>query len=217
MTGFMDVANFKKLPILGILRGIELGIIESLVEEIISTGLETIEITMNTKAASDLIRQAVKIAQKRLCVGAGTVLNMDSLKMALDAGATFIVMPVLVDDVMQYCKKNNIPAFPGALSPQEIYKAWDSGATMVKVFPAKFFGAEYFKEVKAPFNDIELLACGGVTPENMQDFFDSGASAISFGASVFRQEWLKARNFASIKQSISRYVNGFSIKTERVK
>jgi len=213
----MDVANFKKLPILGILRGIELGIIESLVEEIISTGLETIEITMNTKAASDLIRQAVKIAQKRLCVGAGTVLNMDSLKMALDAGATFIVMPVLVDDVMQYCKKNNIPAFPGALSPQEIYKAWDSGATMVKVFPAKFFGAEYFKEVKAPFNDIELLACGGVTPENMQDFFDSGASAISFGASVFRQEWLKARNFASIKQSISRYVNGFSIKTERVK
>lgn len=144
----MDVACFEKLPILGILRDVELGIIEPLIEAIASAGLETIEITMNTRDAAKLIQSAIKISKKRLYIGAGTVLSMESLKSALSAGATFIVTPVLVNDVMEYCVKNKIPVFPGALSPQEIYNAHHAGATMVKVFPAKFFGPQYFKELE---------------------------------------------------------------------
>lgn len=204
----MDVKKFKALPILGILRGIEKGFVEPLIEAITESGLKTIEITMNTPGAPELIKKALKVANKRLTIGAGTVLNSQSLKAALDSGASFIVMPVLVGEVAQYCRKNKIPFFPGALTPQEIYNAWNSGATMVKVFPSGFFGPEYFKEIKAPFNDIELLACGGVTPENMKDYFESGASAIAFGASVFKKEWLLKKDFKSITAAIEKFVRG---------
>lgn len=210
---YMNIERFKKKPILGILRGVESGVIEPLMETSISSGLETIEITMNTKGAAVLIKRAVACANKRLTIGAGTVLGLKSLKAALDAGATFIVMPVLIDDVMKYCVKNKIPAFPGALTPQEIYNAWNAGAAMVKVFPSGFFGPSYFKEIKGPFNDIQLLACGGVTPLNMREYFRNGASAIAFGASVFKKDWLAKKDFKSIGESIKKYINGY--KEER--
>ena len=202
----MDVAKFKKKPVMGILRGAELSQIEPLVEAVIASGLETLEITMNTPGAAQLIQKARKISQKRLMLGAGTVLEMKDLKLALDSGATFIVMPVLVQDVVEYCLKNKIPVFPGALTPQEIYSAWKAGATMVKVFPAKFFGPEYFREIKGPFNQIELLACAGVTPGNMREYFKSGASAVAFGASVFKKEWLEAQDYPSITHAIKAYL-----------
>lgn len=201
----MDVAKFRKKPVLGILRGIGPDCIEPLTDTAISAGLEALEITMNTKGAASLIGKMVRRAKGRIMVGAGTVLDVKSLKSALDAGATFIVMPVLVGEVMKYCVKNNIPAFPGALTPKEIKESWDAGATMVKVFPSNFFGPEYFKEIKGPFDDIELLACGGVTPQNMKQYFDYGASAISFGAGVFKKEWLEKRDFKSIGEEIRKY------------
>jgi len=203
----MNVERFKKKPLMGILRGIESGVLEPLIETLISTGLETIEITMNTKDASGLIRKAVSLSGNRLCVGAGTVLNLDSLNSALNAGASFIVMPVIIDEVLGYCVKKGIPVFPGALTPQEIFRAWSSGATMVKVFPAKFFGPEYFKEIKGPFNDIELLACSGVTPENLKSYFLNGASGVAFGASVFKKDWLENRDFTSISQRVKEYLD----------
>lgn len=204
----MNVADFKKKPVLGILRGVEADIIAPLAETVISAGLRAIEITMNTKGAAGLISKMAACAKKRIAVGAGTVLNKTSLKTALDAGATFIVTPVFIKEVTEYCAKNKVPVFPGALSPQEIYNAWNAGATMVKVFPAGCFGPEYFQEVRGPFNDIELLACGGVTPENMSDYFDSGASAIAFGASVFKKEWLTKKDFVSIGDSVKKYLAG---------
>lgn len=202
----MDLLKFKKQPVMGIVRGVELTQIEPLIEAVISSGLETIEITMNTAGAAGLIREAKKIAKNRLTLGAGTVLDMDSLREALDSGATFIVTPVLVKDVVGYCVKRKIPVFPGALTPSEIYAAWKEGATMVKVFPAKFFGPEYLREVKAPLDKIELLACAGVTPENMREYFSCGASAISFGASVFRKEWMRQKDYASIISAIKAYL-----------
>ena len=165
----MDIQQFKTLPILGILRGIEPGAVEPLADAIEVAGLHTIEITMNTPSAGAVISRMVKAAGKRLAVGAGTVIDMPSLTAALDAGATFIVSPIVVEDVMRHCVANAIPVFPGALTPQEIYRAWQLGATMVKVFPSGLFGPKYFAEVRAPFNAIELLACGGVTPANMRD------------------------------------------------
>ena len=154
----MDIARFKKLPIMGIVRGIGEESVEPLVEAAVSGGLETLEITMNTAGAGSLIEKAVRASSRRLMLGAGTVLNVESLKSAIDAGATFIVMPTLVDEVLEYCVEKVIPVFPGALTPGEIYRAWNAGATMVKVFPAGFFGPCYFKEIKGPFANIELMA-----------------------------------------------------------
>ena len=134
----MDIKEFKKLPVMGILRGIDSSMISPLCEAIVKSGLKTVEITMNTPDAPELIRQMADAAHGRLTVGAGTVLFMEDLHKALDAGATFIVMPTLVRDVTEYCRKNNIPVFPGAFTPQEIYDAWRAGASMVKVFPLSF-------------------------------------------------------------------------------
>ncbi|RKY30410.1 MAG: hypothetical protein DRP74_07110 [Candidatus Omnitrophota bacterium] len=139
-------------------------------------------------------------------LGAGTVLSMESLKAALDAGASFIVMPILVEDVLRHCVQNKIPVFPGALTPQDIYHAWQDGATMVKVFPAKCFGPQYFQQIKGPFRDIELLACSGVTPRNMREYFNCGASAVAFGGSVFKKEWLHKKAFAKITTAIKAYL-----------
>ena len=103
----MDIARFKKLPIMGIVRGIGEESIAPLVEAAISGGLETLEIAMNTENAESLIAKTVALAGHRLMIGAGTVLSVESLKCALDAGATFIVMPAIVDEVLEYCAKHS--------------------------------------------------------------------------------------------------------------
>jgi len=199
----MNVARFKQLPILGILRLSDPAPVEELVEAIISSGLETIEIAMNSDSAERFIDRAVRASKDRLMIGAGTVMNMKILKTALDAGATFIVMPTLVENVVKHCVKNAVPVFPGALTPQEIYNARRAGATMVKVFPcAALGGSAYIKEIRAPFNDIELLACGGVTSENIKAYFASGAAAVAFGGSIFKKELLDKGEFAIIERSI---------------
>jgi 2-dehydro-3-deoxyphosphogluconate aldolase / (4S)-4-hydroxy-2-oxoglutarate aldolase len=211
----MDIAVFKKKPILGILRGIEIDLIEPLIETVVSAGLETLEITMNTPQAPELIHRSKQISGKRLTLGAGTVLTQQDLKMALGVGASFIVMPVLVREIVEYCVKHKIPVFPGALTPQEIYQAHVAGATMVKVFPAKFFGPEYFREIKGPFNKIELLACAGVTPKNLKDYFVSGASAVSFGASIFRKDWLAAKDFKAIGRAVKSFLDAWEHLDEK--
>jgi len=204
----MDVKEFEKLPVMGILCGAEPEEIEPLIEAVVSAGLRTMEITMNTAGAPKLIRLAVRAARGRLTIGAGTVLKGSDLRSALDGGATFIVLPTFVREVVEECLKEKIPVFPGALTPQEIHNAWRGGATMVKVFPAKFFGPEYFKEIKGPFQDIKLLACGGVTPGNIGSFFSCGASAVAFGGSIFKKEWLKNRRFSLISDSIKTLIKG---------
>lgn len=203
----MDPVKFQRKPIMGILRGVEESIIEPLTDCVISAGLETIEITMNTKDAPSLISKMSKRGRSRLTVGAGTVLNKNDLKLALDSGASFIVMPVLIEDVVKHCVKHSIPVFPGALTPQEVHNAWTAGATMVKVFPSGFFGPQYFRELKGPFNDIKLLACGGVTPENIKEYFSCGASATAFGASVFSPERLAKKDYAGISKEIVKYIS----------
>jgi len=202
----MDIGEFKQLPILGILRGIEQEQIEPLVEAMVSSGLKAVEITMNTEDAAGLIKDMVRHAEGRLTVGAGTVLTEDELNQALDAGATFIVSPTLVDGVAKGCSERNIPFFPGALTPQEIYRAHQAGAAMVKVFPVKFFGPDYLKEIKGPFKDIELLACGGVSPKTIKEYFDSGASAVAFGGSIFKKELLKEKKFIEIEKQIKQLI-----------
>lgn len=202
----MDIAQFRKLPILGILRAFDEVPVEDFVESIVASGLKTIEIAMNSDSAASLISRAVKSARGRLTIGAGTVLTMDTLKIALGSGATFIVMPVLIEDVTEYCAGHQIPAFPGAMTPREIYNAWQAGATMVKVFPSSVLGPSFIKEVKAPLGDIELLACGGVNADNIKSYFDSGASAVAFGASIFRNDWIRNNNFTEIENAIKNLI-----------
>ena len=198
----MRISDFRKLPLLGILRNIEEELIEPIVDISISAGLRAIEITMNTPDAPAIIKRARNYSGDKIAIGAGTVLDMDMLKLALDSGATFIVSPCLINNVCVYCKDNFIPNFPGALTPSEVYQAHKLGATMIKVFPAGLFGTRYLKDLKGPFSDIELLACGGVNKDNIKSYFDAGASAIAFGESIFKKNLLMARDFKQIESDI---------------
>jgi 2-dehydro-3-deoxyphosphogluconate aldolase/(4S)-4-hydroxy-2-oxoglutarate aldolase len=202
----MDIERFRQFPLMGIVRGDGADVIEPLVETVIAAGLETLEIAMNSPGAAEMIARASKVSSGRLAVGAGTVTTDERLEAACSAGAGFVVMPVLVDSVVRTCRSRAIPVFPGAFTPQEIWNAWQAGATMVKVFPAKTLGPEYIGEVRGPFDEVELLACGGVSAGNMQAYFNAGAAAVAFGGSVFGAQRLAERDFDAIGASVAALV-----------
>jgi len=198
----MNLAEFRRLPLIGIVRGAKPQDIPPLINAVVKAGLKTLEITMNTLGAAGLIKEAVKLSAGKLTIGAGTVLSEKDLNIALDNGATFIVSPVLVKKVVKKCNQKKVPVFPGAFTPQEIFNAWECGAAMVKVFPAQFFGPAYFKEIKGPFKNIKLLACGGIRPQNVGEFFKQGAGAVAFGGSVFSEERLINKQFSAIEDDV---------------
>lgn len=198
-----------KLPILGILRGIEEKNVRPLAETFIGSGMDYIEITMNTMGAIDLIRQMIEVSKNKLIIGAGTVLTKDDLEKALGAGAKFIVCPTVVDEVIRECVLQKIPVFPGALTPTEVQKAWDMGATMVKLFPASAFGPSYIKELKGPFNSLRIMAVGGVNEKNIGLYFKSGAEAVAFGASIIKPEWLATDRYDLIDLELSFLIGSY--------
>ncbi len=206
----MDIEQFEELPLMGILRGIDAPDVEPILETVIKAGLRVIEIAMNTPGAPGMIEKAKSIAEGRIHIGAGTVLSTGDLDAALNAGAGFIVMPACVGEVMLSCREKGVPVFPGALTPHEVFNAWDSGAAMVKVFPSGVFGPGYIKELKGPFDGIKLMAVGGVRLQNIAEFFSSGASAVAFGASVFRKQWIEQKDFASIGALIRDYIREYN-------
>ena len=212
----MDVARFKQLPVMGILRGGDTEVVTPLVEALVESGLETLEIAMNTPDAAAMIRRAVEVAGDRMMIGAGTVITSDRLDAALDAGAGFIVLPTLVSEVVAEARRRSVPVFPGALTPQEIHDAWLSGATMVKVFPAKLFGPQYMSEVKGPLDEVELLACGGVSAGNVAEFFAAGADAVAFGGSVFAEPLLAARRMDEIVTKVATLLRAYRAGRRRL-
>ncbi len=199
--------DFDRMPFMGILRGISPQDIAPLTEAVIRSRLKTIEITMNTPQASALINSMITHAKGNLTIGAGTVVSMDDLHTALDAGASFIVSPTYIPSIVEYCVRHKIPVFPGALTPQEISTAMNAGATMVKVFPAKLFGASYFKDLRGPFPNLKLLACGGIRTNTVASYFSSGANAVAFGASIFKTDYIADGEFNKITSGINELIN----------
>lgn len=206
----MKIDEFLAAPVMGILRDAPIDLLAPLIDAAAAGGLTHIEITMNTPGAADQIRTAVAASRGRVTVGAGTVLHRDALHAALDAGATFIVMPAFIPDVVAQCVARNIPVFPGALTPHEVFHAWNAGAAMVKVFPAGVFGPSYFKALKGPYKDVKLLACGGVSAHNVTEYMNNGADAIAIGSSVFKPHWLSEGAFDLITDSIRAYFDAIS-------
>lgn len=189
--------SFRTTPVIGIIRNLSSEIVEEVVPLCKKAGLATLEITMNTHDAPQII-QSLSLQYPDLNIGAGTVLEMDDLENALDAGASFIVTPVLNEEVINYCVRNDIPIFPGALTPTEVYKAWKWGASAVKVFPAIQLGAAYLKELKAPLGEINLLPTGGVSFDNIESFFQAGAFGVGMGGALFNKSLLLKRDFEKL-------------------
>jgi len=147
-------------------------------------GVTILEITMTVPGATSLIREVAREAKGAL-VGAGTVLDPETARACVDAGARFIVSPALNLDTIAACREMGIAVFPGALTPTEVLTAWRAGADAVKVFPAGAVGGpSYIKSLKAPLPEIELVPTGGVNLKTAGDFLRAGALALGVGADL---------------------------------
>jgi len=187
---------------IGIARGIPKQHLIPAFQAALEGGFSFLEITMNTEGAAELIYAAAREFSGKAQIGAGTVTDLDEAKEALGAGAQFIVSPLVNTELIDYCKSREIPVFPGALTPTEIYEAWKAGATMVKVFPVKCMGgAEYIKELRGPFDKMKLLACGGVTPQNLPDYVKAGIDGIGIGGQLFRKDWIESQKYENIRET----------------
>ena len=209
MSASFDDALFKKLPVVGILRFLKRAEVEKLVPASVDGGLCNIEVTMNTAGAEDLIRLTSDLVGGKGNVGAGTVTTLETLEKALKAGATFIVTPAVVPDVIRACVERKVPVMPGAMTPTEILTAWRLGATMVKVFPADQLGPGHIKAVKAPFPEIPLMPTGGVTVETLPAFKKAGADAFGVGGPLFDPKQVAAGNWGWFREQAARFAQAY--------
>jgi 2-dehydro-3-deoxyphosphogluconate aldolase/(4S)-4-hydroxy-2-oxoglutarate aldolase len=198
---------YNKAPIVGIVRNLPLDTVLQIAKVYLEAGFYTIEVTMNTDGASEIIKN-LRNKFPNLNVGAGTVCSMDDLNLALNAGSQFIVTPIIDENVIKKTVSNNTPIFPGAYSPTEIYKAWTLGASAVKIFPATQLGTQYVKDVLAPLDTIKLLPTGGVSKENIKSFFEAGAVGVGMGSSLLNKKLIQDNDFEGLKHHF------ISIKSE---
>tara|TARA_R110002049_G_scaffold58385_2_gene158869 strand:+ start:2619 stop:3260 length:642 start_codon:yes stop_codon:yes gene_type:complete len=202
---------YNRAPIVGIVRGVSMDVMRDIVKAYLGAGLHTIEITMNTPNATQMISM-LRSEFQQLNVGAGTVCNMQDYEKAVAAGAQFVVTPIIDETVIKTAVAKEIPIFPGAYSPTEIYKAWSLGASAVKIFPASQLGVQFIKDISAPLNDIKLLPTGGVSLENIKSFFEAGVVGVGMGSSLFNKKLIEEGNFEGLKEhfaKIKEEVKGF--------
>lgn len=169
-------------------------------EAVLAGGIRAIEVTMTTPGALDVVKQATATFGSKVLFGAGSVLDAETARAAILAGAQFVVCPTFKMETVALCQRYAIPVMPGAYTPTEILTAWEAGASAVKVFPSSIGGPGYIKAVKAPLPQIRLTAVGGVTIENTADFFRAGVDAVGVGGELVSQKLLDARDFAEITE-----------------
>jgi 2-dehydro-3-deoxyphosphogluconate aldolase/(4S)-4-hydroxy-2-oxoglutarate aldolase len=201
---------FRKAPIVGIVRNLTLDEVTQILPIYREAGLTTIEITMNTPGAEEIIRYALEHESEGLNIGAGTVCTKDDLENALEAGAQFIVTPVINKKVIKSCVKKGTPVFPGGFSPTELFTAWSYGAAMVKIYPATSLGAEYIRDLKAPLNTLKVLPTGGINLDNMQDFLKAGADGLGIGSQLFDKQLIRNKDWTGLKLHFEKFVQKLS-------
>ncbi len=177
-------AGLASAGVVAIGRHVAAGSVPAVADALVSGGVRAFELTLNEPEADALraIEAAARIdPDVGLEVGAGTVLSIAAAGRAINAGATFLVMPHLDADLVAWAAGRGIPAFPGCATPTEILAAWRAGAAAVKLFPASSAGPGFVREMRGPFPDIPLVPTGGVTLETAPAFIAAGAVAIGMG------------------------------------
>lgn len=167
-----------------------------------------LEITSNTDNWDKIIKAVIEEKLDNIVVGAGTILNMELLKKAIDVGSQFVLSPIKMSkEMLDYCKQNDVISVPAAFSPSEIYEMYEAGADIIKLFPAVDLLPRYIKDISAPLGKIPLMVVGGIGVINLKDYFNAGAQYAGIGSGICNKEELKQGN----KQSV---VNNLKILSE---
>jgi 2-dehydro-3-deoxyphosphogluconate aldolase/(4S)-4-hydroxy-2-oxoglutarate aldolase len=170
-------------------------------------GVPILEITMTVPGAIKVMEQVADKFGDEVVLGAGTVLDPETARACILAGATFVVSPALNLKTIELCQRYSVPICPGALTPTEVVTAWQAGADFVKVFPCSAMGgASYIKGLKAPLPQVELIPTGGVNLNTAADFIKAGSSALGIGADLVDLKALREGNAAKITESAKQFV-----------
>ena len=169
-------------------------------------GIKPVEVTMTVPNAIDVIKEFRKAVKDDVLVGVGTVLDPETARAAILAGADYIVMPTLNLKVIEMCHRYGKVVIPGAFTPTEILTAWEAGADIVKVFPAGVAGPQYLKDIRGPLPQVRLLPTGGVTLENTPDFIKAGAVAVAVGTALVDKKLVAEKKFDLITEKARQFV-----------
>ena len=169
-------------------------------------GVTVAEITMTVPGALDVVKQVRASLGDRVLLGAGTILDPETARSAILAGAEYIVAPTLNLDVIKLCHRYDKLVMPGAFTPTEILAAWEAGADIVKVFPADVVGPAFFKAIKGPLPQIRVMPTGGVDLTTASAFLKAGACCLGVGSQLVDPALVAARNFTRIRELAQQYV-----------
>ena len=200
-------SQIERTGLVGIIRWHEAEVLVDIAQALYEGGMAAVEITLNSQGAlAGITRLRQTLCTSDCLIGAGSVMSADDVHRAVDAGAQFIVSPTFKPEVVKTGIESGVLVFPGALTPGEILAAWDSGADMVKVFPANFFGPQYIRELLAPMSFLKLMPTGGVNNQNMTEYFSSGACCVAMGGTLVSRQYVETRDWMGLAAHARRYV-----------
>ncbi len=201
------IQQIREIGIVPVVRASSADEAMRVIDAIKEGGINVLEITMTVPGAVAVIEEVAKRFGQKVIVGAGTVLDAETARACMLAGAQFIVSPALNLKTIEMCRRYSIAVMPGALTPTEVITAWQAGADMVKVFPCNAMGgASYLKSLKAPFPQVELIPTGGVSLKTAADFIHAGALALGVGSDLVDTKAIRAGESAKVTQAARAYL-----------
>ncbi|MDO8542516.1 MAG: bifunctional 4-hydroxy-2-oxoglutarate aldolase/2-dehydro-3-deoxy-phosphogluconate aldolase [Opitutaceae bacterium] len=199
------LAKFKAEKVIALIRADSPDGLLDCAKALAAGGLTSIELTMTTPGAIRMLEKATAELPDFL-FGLGTVLDAETARAGILAGAKFVVTPGVRLDVIETCKRYSVPIFCGAFTPTEVITVWEAGADAAKIFPAEFFGPSYIKSLKGPLPHIEMVPTGGVNENNVAEFLKAGAFATAAGSSLVDAKAFKEKNWAAITAKAKAFV-----------
>jgi len=189
--------------------------LRAVVESLAEGGITALEVTMTVPRAIELIGEIAPTLPAGFVIGAGTVVDPETARAAVAAGARFIVGPVFRPAVIEAAHAAGAAAMPGCFSPTEVLAAWDAGADVVKVFPATALGPGYFKDLRGPLPQVKLMPTGGVSLENAGEWIKAGAVAIGVGGALVDPKLVAAGQYSAITERARRFIERVKTARER--
>lgn len=198
------IEKLKELKITAVIRNSDIKTMYLLADALKKGGVEALEITAEAPWALDVIKELSKTG--KYFIGAGTILDAETARAAIIAGAKFIFTPVMKADVIKICNRYGIPVIPGATTPTEILKGYESGADFIKVFPAGIFGPQYIKEILGPLKHIPIFVTGGINKDNIKEYLKAGAVGASLGGALVDKELISKGMYEEITKKAEEFV-----------
>ena len=200
MSRAATVQTIESCGVVGIIRLKDPSHLPAVVQALADGGVRALEITMTVPGAVALIDTTAKTLPPGFLLGAGTVLDPDTARRVVDAGARFLVSPILKIELIDAARDLDVPIMPGCFSPTEILAAWDAGADIIKLFPATALGPGYIKDVHGPLPQVKLMPTGGVSVENAGEWIKGGAVGVGVGSALLDPAAIAARRYDVIRE-----------------